>query len=262
MEENKNWKVYDMSKKSDAKDAMYAMDDIVADIENQMTGLDDPTKIDEAREQELAALQEMQDAFTEEYEKAEEEALSSSKALVEGLYDLMLEGDVTDDDLINSKIQLDAMSLSNIVFQTGISKRAIFKLAMQIEVGEPHPRHFEVLGQLQRVLLDTSKYQSDYIKDIMGGLEMIREVRSNRPDQVQTETMKADGVSVITSDRAALMRQIKSLELGVVNIPKIKSNNPLLNEDGTGEDSQPRNLQQMMGEKDGESPEFETEEFE
>ena len=251
-----------MSKKSEARDVMSSMDDIVADIENQMTGLDDPTKIDEAREQELAALQEMQDNFTAEYEAAEEEALSSSKALVEGLYDLMLEGDSTDDDLITSKIELDAMSLSNIVFQTGISKRAIFKLAMQIEVGEPHPRHFEVLGQLQRVLLDTSKYQSDYIKDIMDGLNKIREVRSNRPDQVQTESMKANGLTIITSDRAELMRQIKNLELDVVNIPKIKSNNPLLNDKENGEGSQDRNPQQMMGEKDGEAQEFETEGFE
>lgn len=267
MESNENWKVFSaeefkniMSKKSDSRNEMESIEDIVSDIESQLqgnTGLDDPTKIDEAREQELEALREMQDQFTEEYAAAETESVEKSMELMEGLYGLVLDDVPEDDNFLKAKMNLDGMALSNITFQNNISKRAIFKLAMQIEVGEPHPRHFEVLAQLQRVLLDTSKYQADHIKDVFNNLREIKEIRMNKPEHVQTDKMKEEGLTVITSNKKQLMDSIKKLELNVVDMPKIDSKNPLLNDGKVS-----RSAHEMMGEKSAAESGFETEGFE
>lgn len=93
------------------------------------------------------------------YDKITEETQNKAKDMVISIANFY----ITDDDLknneyVNHKIQMDIMTISNLLFQMITSEHAIKILLREIDEGNFHPRMFEVLGGLQKSKMEIVKH--------------------------------------------------------------------------------------------------------
>jgi hypothetical protein len=92
---------------------------------------------------------------------------------------------INDNNYLKFKMVIEQKGLSSLVFQLDIARKALFKLSEQIHSGTHSPRNYEVLTQLQRVVLDVTKYQHEYMDDIEESMKRLS-------DDYDTGKMKTD----------------------------------------------------------------------
>lgn len=99
-----------------------------------------------------------------DYTETKAKTLSKAKKLMDGLLKLYLSEEIIQDhEYIKAKLELDKMALSSLIFQMEAAERAIVTMLRNIDDGEMHPRMFEVLGGMQKTLLDIIKSQTMYM---------------------------------------------------------------------------------------------------
>ncbi len=126
-----------------------------------------------ARAEEIKAEKaKFEDTFTRE----ERECAEAAKSLLISISKVFLHGFViTEDSYMAHKMQVEQLSLSGLLFQLKTSRRAIHKLSQDIHLGTATPRQYEVLAQLQRVVLDISKFQHEYMISLEASVREIAE---------------------------------------------------------------------------------------
>jgi hypothetical protein len=91
-------------------------------------------------------------------------AYAKAKRVMDGLLKLYLSQEIIEEqEYIKARVELDKMSLGALIFQMETAERAIITMLDSIDSGEMHPRMFEVLGGLQKTLLDIVKSQTMYL---------------------------------------------------------------------------------------------------
>lgn len=95
-------------------------------------------------------------------------SLEASRKKAKGVMEALLRVYLSDNFISKSeyaqaKVNLDAMTLGNIMNQMEISQRAINILMDNIEIGDVNPKLFEVLGKLQGTFIELVKTQTNYI---------------------------------------------------------------------------------------------------
>ncbi len=86
---------------------------------------------------------------------------SKAKHIVNNLLKFYLSSEVINrNEYIKAKANLEATTLGNLMNQVKIADRAIHTLMASIDGGETSPRMFEVLGGMQRTMLDIMKHQT------------------------------------------------------------------------------------------------------
>jgi hypothetical protein len=92
-------------------------------------------------------------------------ALSDAKALMDSLAEFYIDSKLLDSaSHVELKKKLDAVNLSSMMFQLKTAQHAITKLLEEIDLGNMHPRIFEVLAQLQSQIMQMPKDYQAYLE--------------------------------------------------------------------------------------------------
>jgi hypothetical protein len=96
-----------------------------------------------------------------DYDTEKSHAENKAKKVMNSLLKFYLSEElIQKNEYIALKAKLDVMTMSNLIFQMRTAEHAIVTLLRSIDAGEASPRMFEVLGGLQKTLLDIMKHQT------------------------------------------------------------------------------------------------------
>jgi hypothetical protein len=92
-------------------------------------------------------------------------ALTEAKSLMDSVADFYVDpGAHGQLELLGFKKKIDAMNISAMMFQMKSAQHAITKLLEEIDLGNMHPRIFEVLAQLQSQIMQMPKDYQQYLE--------------------------------------------------------------------------------------------------
>lgn len=96
-----------------------------------------------------------------DYSLVKDTSNNSAKRLMNSLLKFYLSEElIQKNEYIALKAKIDTMTMSNLIFQMQAAEHAITTLMRSIDAGEVSPRMFEVLGGLQKTMLDIMKHQT------------------------------------------------------------------------------------------------------
>lgn len=96
-----------------------------------------------------------------DYVGAKTSSTNDAKRLMNSLLKFYLSNELIEkNEYVQLKAKVDVMTLSNLINQMQIAEHAITTLMRTIDSGEFTPRMFEVLGGLQKTMLDIMKHQT------------------------------------------------------------------------------------------------------
>lgn len=122
-----------------------------------------------------------------DYGEMKDTASNESKKLMNSLLKFYLSQEIIEkNEYIKLKAQIDMMTQANLIKQLQISERAIDTLMRSIDVGEFSPRLFEVLGGLQKTMLDIMRHQTLHMMAIEENMKKLKrdiDIYQDSPDQ-------------------------------------------------------------------------------
>ncbi len=140
-----------------------------------------------------------------------EQSRARAKSVMESLLKVYLSDNyISKSEYLQAKVNLDAMTLGNIINQMEISQRAIQILMDNIEIGDVNPKLFEVLGKLQGTFIDLVKAQTNYIMNASDEYEKIALDKDTTVD-VAPSTAKEISSGFKSSSQKDLMRMIRTV---------------------------------------------------
>lgn len=147
-----------------------------------------------------------------DYDELKTSSMVKSKKVMSSLLKFYLSQDLIDkNEYIRAKANLEITTLSSLIAQMEMSERAITILMRSIDAGEVSPRMFEVLGGLQKTLLDIMKHQTLHMMAAEENMKKMRrdiDVYQDSPEK----SIKIEGKTVSRGTRN-LMKEIQE-ELG------------------------------------------------
>jgi hypothetical protein len=150
-----------------------------------------------------------------DYDQLKSSSMVKSKKVMGSLLKFYLSQELIDkNEYIRAKANLEISTLSSLIQQMEMSERAITILMMSIDAGETSPRMFEVLGGLQKTLLDIMKHQTLHMMAAEENMKKMRRDIDIYQNTVNTTTTKIEqtGNQTVRGTRN-LMREIQA-ELG------------------------------------------------
>lgn len=166
-------------------------------------------------------LVERKQEFKQQFDKLDSDSKGEAKNLLMSIVTLYFKkGLIDDNEYLKHKMSIETKSLSALVFQLEQAKRVIYQLTEQlhlnlIPVGSI-PRTIEVMNGLQRTVLDISKYQHEFVRDIEKQIrefknEMAEEGKINETSTDGQETEQLTEITLIsTTDKKRLLEDMKS----------------------------------------------------
>lgn len=178
-------------------------------------------------------LQKKLDDHKSEFEIEEDNCKTEAKGLLLQVAKIYLDAKfVEENKYLQFKLGLEEKGLATLVFQLNVTRKAVFKLSEKIYCDEATPRHFEVLTQLNRVILDITKYQHEHLQkleDSMKKFQLDAEEAgiSKKEDNTVIDT---EGVVIDTRSRKDLLKSINTLIKDSKDIKTPKSRNTRLHD--------------------------------
>jgi len=153
--------------------------------------------------------------FEEDYVEKSLKCKERAKNLLLSLAEYYLGQDyVQNNDYVKYKLVLEEHSLSTLIFQIDVSKKAIFELSKQVYIGTATTKQYDALATMQRIILDVNKYQSQLVKDIVDDFDKVKkraaEIALEKPDENIEE---GKGIVLNTSNRKQMMQKLKDIKL-------------------------------------------------
>lgn len=134
------------------------------------------------------------------YDKLKEKAETKAKKTLNSLLKFYLSREIIEEEeYIQAKLEIDQMALSSLIYQMETCERAITTLLRTIDAGELTPRHFEVLGTLQKTLLDIVKSQTMYIiaaEESAKKLSRDKDIYQSRPSNNSTVDNQTNNLNI------------------------------------------------------------------
>jgi len=193
-----------------------------SEIDNYLLGdhKESPTNVDKIEhiDEQLAVKKQ---EFKTQFDKLDKESKAEAQNLLMSIVTLYFKkGLIDDNEYLKHKMNIETKSLSALVFQLEQAKRVIYQLTEQlhlnlIPVGSI-PRTVEVMNGLQRTVLDISKYQHEFVRDIEKQIrefknEMAEEGKINETVGDNQETEQLTEITLIsTTDKKRLLEDMKS----------------------------------------------------
>lgn len=147
------------------------------------------------------------------YDTMKSGAYAKANKVMDGLLKLYLSEEIIEEqEYIKARVALDKMSLGTLIFQMETAERAIITMLDSIDSGEMHPRMFEVLGGLQKTLLDIVKSQTMYLMASEENMKKLsRDIDIYKP-QYKAVAVEKQSTGGLISARGTkeLMRSIRS----------------------------------------------------
>ena len=141
-----------------------------------------------------------------------EQSRKKAKGVMESLLRVYLSDNfISKSEYAQAKVNLDTMTLGNIMNQMEISQRAINVLMDNIELGDVNPKLFEVLGKLQGTFIDLVRTQTNYIMNASDEYEKL--ALDKQGDVVEVSASPAKEISGVfkSSSQKDLMRLIRNV---------------------------------------------------
>ena len=141
-----------------------------------------------------------------------EASRKKAKGVMEALLKVYLSDNfISKSEYAQAKVNLDAMTLGNIMNQMEISQRAINILMDNIEIGDINPKLFDALGKLQGTFIDLVRTQTNYIMNVSDEYEKL--ALDKDVDAVETTASPAKEISTgyKSSSQKDLMRLIRNV---------------------------------------------------
>jgi len=140
-----------------------------------------------------------------------EQSRKKAKNVMDSLLKVYLSEDfISKSEYVQAKVNLDSMTLGNIMNQMEISQRAINVLMDNIELGDINPKLFDVLGKLQGTFIDLVRTQTTYIMNASDEYEKLALDKDSVID-VSTSTAKEISGGFKSSSQKDLMRLIRNV---------------------------------------------------
>jgi len=110
-----------------------------------------------------------------DYTEEKSTAFTEAKTLLDSLTNFYVDPDkMGGAEHLEHKKKMDAINLSAMMFQLKSAQHAITKILEEIELGNTHPRLFEVLGQLQSQIMQMPKDYQTYMDKMEQGYKRLR----------------------------------------------------------------------------------------
>lgn len=139
-----------------------------------------------------------------------EQSRSKAKKVMESLLKVYLsENFISKSEYVQAKVNLDSMTLGNIINQMEISQRAIQILMDNIEIGDVNPKLFETLGKLQGTFIDLVRAQTNYIVNVSDEYEKLALDKDTVMEEVSPSTAKEISSGFKSNSQKDLMRLIR-----------------------------------------------------
>lgn len=150
------------------------------------------------------------------YDTMRDGAYLKAKKVMEGLLKLYLSDEIIEEqEYIKARVELDKMSLGALIFQMETAERAIITMLDNIDSGEMHPRMFEVLGGLQKTLLDIVKSQTMYLMASEENMKKLsRDIDVYKPQFKAIAAEKSSSPNAVVSSRGT-KELMKSIQAGI-----------------------------------------------
>ena len=140
-----------------------------------------------------------------------EQSRSKAKGVMEALLKVYLSDNfISKSEYAQAKVNLDAMTLGNIMNQMEISQRAINILMDNIEIGDINPKLFDALGKLQGTFIDLVRTQTTYIMNASDEYEKIALDKDTVVD-ASPSTAKEISTGFKANSQKDLMRLIRNV---------------------------------------------------
>lgn len=140
-----------------------------------------------------------------------EQSRSKAKGVMEALLKVYLSDNfISKSEYAQAKVNLDAMTLGNIMNQMEISQRAINILMDNIEIGDVNPKLFDALGKLQGTFIDLVRTQTTYIMNASDEYEKIALDKDTVVD-ASPSTAKEISTGFKSNSQKDLMRLIRNV---------------------------------------------------
>ena len=140
-----------------------------------------------------------------------EQSRSKAKGVMEALLKVYLSDNfISKSEYAQAKVNLDAMTLGNIMNQMEISQRAINILMANIEIGDINPKLFDALGKLQETFIDLVRTQTTYIMNASDEYEKIALDKDTVVD-ASPSTAKEISTGFKSNSQKDLMRLIRNV---------------------------------------------------
>jgi hypothetical protein len=137
------------------------------------------------------------------YAELKGNASIKAKKTISSLMRFYLDADIIErDEYIKAKKKIDEMTMASLIYQLQAGERALTILLETIEGGEIAPRMFEVLGTLQKSMLDIIKSQTMYL---MAAEESTKRIA--RDIEIYKKREDRPGIEEGTSDRAGTVQR-------------------------------------------------------
>jgi hypothetical protein len=140
-----------------------------------------------------------------------EQSRKKAKDVMESLLKVYLSDNfISRSEYAQAKVNLDSMTLGNIINQMEISQKAIQILMDNIEIGDVNPKLFDTLGKLQGTFIDLVRAQTNYIMNASSEYEKIALDKDSVVDAGSPSTAKEISSGYVRSNsQKDLMRLIR-----------------------------------------------------
>ena len=184
-------------------------------------------------------LPKLKTSVTMDFEGEKSSSSSEAKSLLDSLVKFYFENDAIEENAyLEYRKKIDSMNVSSMMFQLKSGQHAITKLLEEIDMGNMHPRLFEVLAQLQGQIMQMSKDHQGYLDKMENSYKRMKETVDDKnyrggialPDSPDG----AQGNSALTEDGNLRARGTKGLMEGlrgilggdIVDVKPIEIQNP------------------------------------
>jgi len=145
------------------------------------------------------------------YTEIKDKASDVSKRLMNSLLKFYLSNDlIENNEYIKLKANIDMMTHANLNKQLQISERAIDTLMRAIDEGEVGPRMFEVLGGMQKTMLDIMKHQTLHMMSTEESMKKLKRDVDIYQDQDSTKSTSKKQDGNVTRGTRNLMMEIQA----------------------------------------------------
>lgn len=212
---------------SDSKEDKNTQDGIRKQLEDMLLGgeqIDEASMKDKpiANGEEQGPLAKVQHPETRNmnFYNVKDEIEGESKKLLKSVIDFYLDAKIIKkNEYLKYKKAVDEMTLSNIIFSLRTTQHAIIKLMEEIDMGNIHPRIFEVLAQLQNQMMVVVKHQAAYMITLEEGYKKVKEDHDRIEYQKSLDKDKDgdDDIKTLGEGDSLKIRGTKGLMLSIKN---------------------------------------------
>ena len=147
-----------------------------------------------------------------DYDTVKSEADKKASDIVESVILLYLPQEfVVEQDYVYQKMEVDKLTVSNLLFQMKTAEHAIKKLLEEIDGGSSGPRHFEVLASLQKSKMEIVKHLAAFMVTMENNYKNLKYDWNNLVEKRQTSLPAESTELMLEEENSTKFRGTKSL---------------------------------------------------